>query len=48
MARVSLIEKEKASGNVQEVLGEIEGAFGKVPNLFRAYSHYPPLLLISA
>jgi len=29
---------------VERIFKEIEGAFGKVPNLFRTYAHFPPLL----
>ncbi len=44
MARISVIGKEEASKDVQEILAEIEDVFGKVPNLFKTYSHFPPLL----
>lgn len=44
MARLTVIEKEQASKEVQEIFLEIEGAFGTVPNLFKTYSHFPPLL----
>lgn len=30
--------------NVAAIFQEIEGAFGRVPNLFKAYAHHPPLL----
>jgi len=33
-----------ASRDAQDVLTEIEGAFGRVPNIFKTYSHFPPLL----
>jgi AhpD family alkylhydroperoxidase len=29
---------------VEKIFREIEGAFGMVPNLFRTYAHFPPLL----
>lgn len=29
---------------VEPIFKEIDGAFGKVPNLFRTYAHFPPLL----
>ncbi|HDY66888.1 MAG TPA: peroxidase, partial [Candidatus Scalindua sp.] len=44
MARISVVGKEEASKDVQEILAEIEDVFGKVPNLFKTYSHFPPLL----
>jgi uncharacterized peroxidase-related enzyme len=47
MARISPIEKENVPKDMQDVLTEIEGAFGKVPNLFKTYSHFPPLLKVS-
>lgn len=30
--------------SVAAIFQEIEGAFGRVPNLFRTYAHHPPLL----
>jgi hypothetical protein len=30
--------------NVAAIFQEIEGAFGRVPNLFKTYAHHPPLL----
>jgi uncharacterized peroxidase-related enzyme len=44
MPRISVVEKNEVSGDVQEIFTEIEGAFGMVPNLFKTYSHFPPLL----
>jgi uncharacterized peroxidase-related enzyme len=44
MSRISVVEKSDVSKDVQEIFTEIEGAFGMVPNLFKAYSHFPPLL----
>jgi len=44
MARISVAEKDEVSEDVQEIFTEIEGAFGRVPNLFKTYSHFPPLL----
>ncbi|MGR3304208.1 MAG: carboxymuconolactone decarboxylase family protein [Candidatus Scalindua sp.] len=44
MSRISVVEKNEVSEDVQEIFTEIESAFGKVPNLFKAYSHFPPLL----
>jgi uncharacterized peroxidase-related enzyme len=44
MSRISVVGKDDVSKDVQEIFTEIEGAFGMVPNLFKAYSHFPPLL----
>ena len=44
MARILAVGKEQVSKGVQEIFAEIEGAFGMVPNLFKTYSHFPPLL----
>jgi len=44
MPRISVVEKNEVSGDVKEIFTEIEGAFGMVPNLFKTYSHFPPLL----
>ena len=30
--------------DARQALAEIKSAFGMVPNLFKAYSHHPPLL----
>ncbi|MBI5677073.1 MAG: peroxidase, partial [Planctomycetes bacterium] len=46
MARLSVIGREqvlKHDFEVQEIFTEIEGAFGKIPNLFKTYAHFPPL-----
>jgi len=44
MARISATEKEETPKEVEEIFREIEGAFGMVPNLFKTYAHFPPLL----
>ncbi len=44
MSRILVVEKNEASEDVKEILTEIEGAFGMIPNLFKTYSHFPPLL----
>lgn len=44
MVRILAIEKEETSKDVQDIFAEIEGDFGMVPNLFKTYSHFPPLL----
>ena len=43
MSRINLSE-ENIDPRVQRIFQEIEGAFGKVPNLFRTYASFPPLL----
>lgn len=43
MPRVELPEAN-VDARVEEIFKEIEGAFGKVPNLFRTYAPFPPLL----
>lgn len=35
---------EAVSEETKRILDEIIGAFGMVPNLFKTYAHYPPLL----
>ena len=42
--RISVVEKYEASEDVKEILTETEDAIGMVPNLFKTYSHFPPLL----
>ncbi len=44
MPRISVVEKNEVSEDVQEIFTEIESVFGKVPNLFKTYSYFPPLL----
>ncbi len=44
MARITLTTGETPQQNVSAIFAEIEGAFGRVPNLFKAYAHHPPLL----
>lgn len=44
MSKVLPINKDESPKEVIEIFTEIEKAFGKLPNLFKAYSHYPPLL----
>jgi uncharacterized peroxidase-related enzyme len=44
MAHVSAIDPTAASSQVTAIFAEIKSAFGMVPNLFKAYSHHPPLL----
>lgn len=44
MARVATDGATIAEPGVRELFAEIEGAFGRVPNLFKAYANHPPLL----
>ncbi len=44
MSRISVVGKSDVPKDVQEIFTEIEGAFGMVPNLFKTYAHFPPLL----
>lgn len=44
MERLTTVEPNEALGDIKAVFNEIEGAFGFVPNLFKSYAHYPPLL----
>ena len=44
MARLRTLEKEHASDDVRPIYDEIEKVFGRVPNIFKTYAHFPPLL----
>lgn len=44
MSRINPLNPVPADDEVQAIWREIEGAFGRVPNLFKVYSHHPPLL----
>ncbi len=44
MARLRTLEKEDVSNEARPVYEEIEKAFGWVPNIFKTYAHFPPLL----
>ncbi|NOY53370.1 MAG: peroxidase-related enzyme [Deltaproteobacteria bacterium] len=44
MSRIQPPEAQNLSSQVQEIFKEVEAEFGMVPNLFRTYAHYPPLL----
>jgi uncharacterized peroxidase-related enzyme len=44
MARINPPDAKDMTEKTAGVLREIEGAFGMVPNLFKTYVHYPPLL----
>ncbi|MDT8423341.1 MAG: peroxidase-related enzyme [Desulfuromonadales bacterium] len=42
MSRILPVKMQDA--NVSAIFQEIEGAFGRVPNLFKTQAHHPPLL----
>ncbi len=44
MANVNLIDPAAATGTVADQLGQIKGAFGMVPNMFRAVANSPAAL----
>src|SRR3970040_1320975 len=44
MARVRALEKDCVGDEVLPIYDEIEKVFGRVPNIFKTYAHYPPLL----
>jgi len=44
MSRIEPIKPEELPEETRATLSEIEGAFGMVPNLFKTYTHFPPLL----
>jgi len=44
MARIKALEATEVTPETNSVFAEIEGAFGMVPNLFKTYAHFPPLL----
>lgn len=44
MGRIKPLEKSEVSGEALVVYEEIEKAFGRVPNLFKTYAHFPLLL----
>jgi uncharacterized peroxidase-related enzyme len=44
MALINPLESKAALKEGSETIQEIERAFGMVPNLFKTYAHYPPLL----
>jgi len=44
MTRIVPLTSQPDDPAVSTVFGEIEAAFGMVPNLFRVYAHHPPLL----
>ncbi len=44
MARIKTLDTETVTKEAAAIFAEIKGAFGMVPNLFRTYAHFPPLL----
>lgn len=44
MSRITLIDPVNATGSVSEQLSEIKGAFGMVPNMFKAAANSPAAL----
>lgn len=44
MARIKSLEKEHVAQEVRPVYEEIEKVFGRVPNIFQTYAHFPQLL----
>ena len=44
MARVKTLDTATVTEETKTIFSEIEGAFGMVPNLFKTYAHFPPLL----
>lgn len=44
MARITTYETSTATAEVKDILAEIEGTFGMVPNLFKTYANHVPLL----
>lgn len=44
MARITTYETSTAIAEVKDIFAEIEGTFGRVPNLFKTYANHVPLL----
>ncbi len=44
MTRITLTIDDSTQQKLAPIFAEIEGAFGMVPNLFKAYAQHPPLL----
>jgi len=44
MARISMVEPAAVDSQIEDIFAEIHAAFGRIPNLFKAYAHHPPLL----
>lgn len=44
MGRIKTLEKGQIAPGVRPIYEEIEETFGWVPNIFKTYAHFPPLL----
>lgn len=44
MARLEALEKQDVAQEVLPIYEEIGKVFGRVPNIFKTYAHFPPLL----
>lgn len=44
MVRITGLDAKAVAGETEAIFKEIEGAFGRVPNLFKTYAHHAPLL----
>lgn len=44
MARIKVLEEEHIAREVRPIYEEIEKTFGRVPNIFKTYARFPPLL----
>ncbi len=44
MARITTYNTTTAEVEVKDIFAEIEGTFGRVPNLFKTYANHVPLL----
>jgi len=44
MSRVPLLDASTAQAASRELLGQIHGAFGATPNMFKAVAHSPAAL----
>ncbi len=42
MARITPLNTESPAKTVETIFQQIEGTFGRVPNLFKTYAHHPP------
>lgn len=44
MSRIAIYDATSATQEIREIFAEIEGAFGRIPNLFLTYANHAPLL----
>lgn len=44
MSRIAINEATTCAAEIKEIFAEMEGSFGKVPNLFLTYANHLPLL----